>query len=209
MTAPTKTTRSGLIPQIRQDGDCLTVTAFYNTVFVRMARDLGGSFVDGVWSFDLRDAAFVRDACYRCFGDDGERKNLCSVRLTLQPGYSRIRAPIAFFGRVIARASGCDSGAKRGAYVTLLSGGFISGGNYQNWVTAVAEGEAAVVILRDVSCLLVDEFVPETGVTVEILTETHGTIETLLARREALREELATTEAKLRALGYHATTTGA
>lgn len=209
MTTTTTTPRPGLIPQIRQDGDRLTVTAFYNTVFVKTARDLGGSFVDGVWSFDLRDATFVRDACYRCFGDDGVRKNVCSVRLTLQPGYSRICAPITFFGRVIARASGRDSGAKRGGYVVLLSGCFVSGGSYQNWTTAVAEGAAAVVILRDVSRLLVDEYVPENGVTVEILTEQHGTIETLLAQREILRKELAATEAKLRALGYRATTTGA
>ena len=73
----------------------------------------------------------------------------------------------------------------------------------------MAEGAAAVVILRDVSRLLVDEYVPENGVTVEILTEQHGTIETLLAQREILRKELAATEEKLRALGYRATTTGA
>ena len=56
MTTTTTTPRPGLIPQIRQDGDRLTVTAFYNTVFVKTARDVGGSFADGVGSFDLRDA---------------------------------------------------------------------------------------------------------------------------------------------------------
>lgn len=147
----------------------ISVNAEYNSVFVPLARNLGGKFTSGNWVFDIRDEASVLEACYRCYGDDGIRKNQCDVRISVcdRSEMGQHNAPIAVFGKTVARAFNRDDGAKITAGVVIESGGFDSGGSMKNWRTICKEN--TVFIVRDVSRVLIDEHDQTDVFTVEIL----------------------------------------
>ncbi len=145
------------LPKIEVNGEVITVQSIYNSEFVKHAKNLGGAYTGGVWSFDARNETLVRSACLRCLGHDGFITDLVDVEITI-PKYAKGMGackPIEVFGRTLARAFGRDSGAKLGEGVVLLKGGFSSGGSVKNWCTDVKENTR--VIVRDVSGALVRE----------------------------------------------------
>lgn len=176
----------------------ISVNAEYNSVFVPLARNLGGKFTSGNWMFDIRDEASVLEACYRCYGDDGIRKNQCDVRISVQdrPEMGQHNAPIAVFGKTIARAYNRDSGAKITTGVVIESGGFDSGGSMKNWRTICKEN--TVFIVRDVSRVLVDEHDQTDVFTVEILASQKPVSKAdLLKEKASLEARLAEINQKL------------
>ena len=147
----------------------LEVKSAYNSEFVSAAHRLGGKYQNDVWIFDKRDEAAVREACYRCYGDDGIRLYQCDVRITAPDGLSSSeRGPIILFGRTVARAFGRDSGARTGDGVIIEQGCFYSGGSARAWLTRAQK--ETVFIMRDVSAILVAEYKKD-NLNIEIISE--------------------------------------
>lgn len=177
----------------------IIIDAPYSAAFVDAARNLGGVFKSGTgWVFDIRNEAMVREACYRYYGDDGIRKNLCDVRITLPQGMFRGQRGIEFFGKPVARAFGRDGGAKMEPGIVVEAGGFDSGGSMKNWGTTAQDG--TVIIVRDVSRTLVEEHVNDEKIVVEILPATAPVDKNeLRAERERLLARIAEIDALLEA----------
>jgi hypothetical protein len=123
----------------------ISVRSPYNSRFVSLAKDLGGKFSSGLWSFDIRDEGRVLDLCRDVYGDDGTIADTCTIRVNLGR-YAKTQGPIEVRGYPVARAFGRDSGAKLADGVVLLSGDFGSGGSVKNWHTA---SYSATVLIRD------------------------------------------------------------
>ena len=138
--------------RIETEGTALDVTSPYNTDFVGRARRLAGRWnaTRRVWRFDARDEQAVRDLLVACYGTDGTTMpDVVSVRLTYDGWWSAAREPFDYAGRIVAAASGRDSGARLGQGVVLLNGGFTSGGSRANWTTETLKS-GAVVLLHDI-----------------------------------------------------------
>ena len=188
--------------KITNTGGKITVTSPYNSLFVDEARRLGGKFQKDQWCFDARDESAVREACYRCYGDDGIRVDQVDVRITAPNGLSAGRAPISIFGRTVARAFGRDSGAKVGDGVVIEAGGFSSGGSAKNWGTRAEAG--TTLILRDISAQLVKEYSGD-DLVIEVLAERKEVrvdddrrpLVDLMAEAEQLTEKRARIDARL------------
>ncbi|WP_304333718.1 hypothetical protein [Conchiformibius steedae] len=142
--------------RIERTDSQIIITAPYNAEFISHAHNYAGKFnaETKAWSFDIRDEAYVLEACYLAYGEDGVRYNKCDVQITLPNGYSVEQGTIVFFGRQIARAFGRDSGAKLFDGVVVKKGGFTSGGSRKDWTTCARKGTQ--IILRDVSLPLVE-----------------------------------------------------
>lgn len=142
--------------RIERTDSQIIVTAPYNTEFISQARNYAGKFnaETKAWSFDIRDEAYVLEACYLAYGEDGVRYNKCDVQITLPEGYDVHQDAIVFFGRKVARAFDRSSGAKVADGVVIKQGGFTSAGTRKDWVTRALKGTQ--IILRDVSLPLVE-----------------------------------------------------
>ena len=180
----------------------ITVVSPYNSIFVAEARRLGGKFQQEQWIFDARDESAVREACYRCYGDDGIRLHQVDIRITAPKGLFADKAPISILGRTVARAFGRDSGAKVGDGVVIEAGGFSSGGSAKNWGTRAEAG--TTLILRDISAQLVKEYSGD-DLVIEVLAERKEVrvdddrrpLVDLMAEAEQLTEERARIDARL------------
>lgn len=180
----------------------ITVVSPYNSIFVAEARRLGGKFQKDQWCFDARDESAVREACYRCYGDDGIRLHQVDIRITASKCLFADKAPISIFGRTVARAFGRDSGAKVGDGVVIEAGGFSSGGSAKNWGTRAEAG--TTLILRDISAQLVKEYSGD-DLVIEVIAERKEVrvdddrrpLVDLMAEAEQLTEERARIDARL------------
>ena len=183
----------------------ITVTSPYNSIFVAEARRLGGKFKDQKWIFDARDESAVREACFRCYGDDGIRLHQVDVRITAPNGLFADKTHISILGRTVARAFSRDSGANVGDGVVIEAGGFSSGGSAKNWGTRAEPG--TTIILRDVSAPLVKEYSGD-KLTIEILAEREEVrvdddrrpLADLMAEAERLTEERTRSDDRLAAI---------
>jgi len=112
----------------------LEVSSPYNPDLPSLAKDLGGRWdpSDRVWYFDPRQEERVRALYIEVYGTDGSN----TKEVTIQKRYEERdnSYDMAFFlaGRQIARAFSRDSGAKTCEGVTVLEGGFSSGGSRKN-----------------------------------------------------------------------------
>lgn len=154
---------------IEADNKIIVGDTPYNELFVDMARDLAGKFVNGSWVFDIRDKNAVLEACLYAYGENGIITNKCDIKVTLADDVSLCYCtkPFVMFGRTIARVYNRDSGAVMGDGVVVNSGGFTSGGSAKNY--RVCHHDNTSFTLRDVSKVLVDEFEKE-GYTIEIIS---------------------------------------
>jgi hypothetical protein len=165
-------------------GSTLSVASPFHPEFPAAARNLGGKWhaASKTWRFDARDETRVRALCLETFGTDGSpvgAADLVTVRVTIASGdyIAADKSSIFLCGREVARAYGRDSGAKLGAGVVVLSGGFTSGGSVKNWETRSLKSEQTIFEIRDVPRLAAQRLVDkEEGwysgmATVEIVTE--------------------------------------
>lgn len=144
--------------RVEAKGEQLHVRSPYNKVFVAGARNLGGQWAEPDWVFDPRNERLVRELCQRVYGTDGESvPDTVSVEIEWSEKDHEDQAGFVCCGRVIAAASGRDSGAKLGAGVVVLNGRFNSGGSMKNWTTTCEGGTK--VLLHDIPRGLLTEYI--------------------------------------------------
>ena len=147
---------------ITHSGDAVHVVSPYHPGFIDAAKkNLGGRWSDGVWQFDVRNEQAVRALVKHYFGYvDG--CTLVSLRCDFGPdGDARRRGPIYRAGRVVACASGRDSGARLGQGVILERGIVTSSGSIQNWTTLVIPN--TVVVIHDVPLPIAKKYADPDG----------------------------------------------
>jgi hypothetical protein len=135
-----------MLVQIECVGDKLFVYSPYSDAFVKAAKALGGKWSSSSWAFSIHDEERVRALCIEIYGDDGTTAiERCTLRIEwLEENYTT-HGPVECAGRVIASATGRDSGARLGEGVALIKGKVTSGGSSKNWQTIVLVGTVAVV----------------------------------------------------------------
>lgn len=137
--------------QVLRDATSVRVLSPYLQAFVADAKRIGGRWQAPAWVFDIRDEPRVRELLLKHYGTDGAPAAgpTVTLRIVFEPGYYVDQDAFRVAGRVVAKATGRDSGATLGDGVVLLDGGFNSGGSVKNWLTKVG-AHGATVLLRDV-----------------------------------------------------------
>lgn len=184
---------------IERQGDMLGVTCPYNPDFGRKAKQIAGQW-DGkvkTWIFDARNEELVRKLLIDVYGtDDSATAELVSVKLVItRPDEAECRVgptcgSLVIAGRVVAAATGRDSGARLGEGVVVVNGGFKSGGSMKNWETRVKSN--TVIIMHDVPKAVAEEAVSHWEEGSEIVSsQPKIDVEALKAERERLLARVA------------------
>jgi hypothetical protein len=153
-----------------QNGN-IAVTSPYNPEFVTKAKKLGGRWNSATktWDFDERNIESVRTTLKDVYGQDDRPTKLVSVKVVLTKELSVWQGPVTLFGRVIASASGRDSGARIGEGVAFEKGSPDSGGSVKNWHTEVSSN--SIILIHDL---------PEVAITEKLdWSDSYGTFEIL------------------------------
>ncbi len=138
-----------VIFSITKSGDTLRVVSPYHPWFIKDAKkNLHGRWNENAWVFDARNEQAVRALVKRYYGYE-DNCALVSLRVDFgSEGDERKCAPVYRAGRVVASATGRDSGARLGQGVILERGNVNSSGSMKNWTTVV--GPNTVVLIHDV-----------------------------------------------------------
>jgi hypothetical protein len=100
-----------------------------------------------VWAFPIAAEQQVRDLYMDVYGEwDDVPTDTVTLICECDSGAGEYTGSLTLAGRVIARASGRDSGAKTADGVIVLSGGFTSGGSVKNWRTVCRDNTAFKVL---------------------------------------------------------------
>jgi len=125
----------------------------YNAEFVKRIKGIGGAkwnAGDKCWTVPAEAVDAARDIMMDVYGEtdipDGSEK--LKLRITALVDIEELRAPVSYFGKNLASASGRDSGARVGDGVILESGTITSSGSMKNWTSMIRK--EAVMILTDV-----------------------------------------------------------
>jgi hypothetical protein len=150
--------------EITKVGNELHVESPYHPDLPRQARKLGGDWRKPVWVFDARNEAEVR-ALYRdVYGTDGSSEDktvTVEIKFSSEEAYCGDKS-LFFAGRQIVRIFDRDSGAKLGDGVTVLEGGFSSGGSRKN--PCLTREVGTKIRIFDIVEALVDEIRSVDGV---------------------------------------------
>jgi hypothetical protein len=150
----------------------LRLTSPYNPDFISTAKsDLGAKWDGECWCFDVRDEAAALKLIERKYGWTSGMP-LVSAQVKFGEARHYGRGPCILLGRIIASATGRDSGAKLGDGVRLQAGdGADSGGSVKNWTTEISVDSEFIV--HDVPLLMAQDYVSgkrqSRNVVVEIL----------------------------------------
>lgn len=169
----------------------------YNPNFVSRIKKMGGKWDGKSWTVDARNIDAVRAVMQEIYGMDDMPADLVSVRVTCNKELWASKGPITLFGRVVASASGRDSGARLGNGVAFIAEKPDSGGSVKHWGTSIPAGSE--IIIHDVPRTAVDSGidVPD-GVEYEILeTPADSRREQLEREKTCLLARLAEIEAEL------------
>jgi hypothetical protein len=126
--------------------DHVYVSAPYNELFIKEARNIGGTWDKGKkeWVFDLRDESRTRELCLQYFGVDGVVSDICSLSILWAQNETCGRGEdLTVYGRQLAR-NNMDDVPSVGSGVIVEAGGFTRGGTRGKCVTA-PEGTKVVV----------------------------------------------------------------
>ena len=105
----------------------------YNKWLVERAKELGGKYSNGTWTFQ----PIVADLVAKLASDFTP---MITVEITAKRRITADQSPITFLGYTVLRAFGRDSGARLGDNVAKVSGSFGSSGSVKNWTTTAAPG---------------------------------------------------------------------
>jgi len=126
-------------------GKTLTVKHMYNSKFNAEASTAGASRSTTGWFFDEISYQRGRQIALKFFGWGGKELDTVAAKITAKGTLSVGQGSIEFFGHVIAKASGRDSGAIIPPSIVKLSGCAGSGGSVKNWKTEISVGSEFVV----------------------------------------------------------------
>ena len=121
----------------------ITIASPYSPDLPARARQLSGRWdrANGVWVFPLAAEPQVEGLYRDIYGSWDLPTETVTLICTVQPGGAgEHNDGLSLHGRVIARASGRDSGARTAEGVVVLEGGFSSGGSAKNWRTCAGGG---------------------------------------------------------------------
>lgn len=184
--------------EIKVDNGRANIYTPYNPQFVRAIKQIGGAKwnpAQKCWSIPeaaIEAARGIMTDVYGCTDVSGGET--ITVKATFAEEVTAHLADVVLFGKVLAHATGRDSGARVGDDVAFSAGGVTSGGGARNWQSVVREG--SVAILSNVSKSLYDKAVLPDGVTVEIM-DSKIDREALLAEKARLLKRLAEIETLL------------
>lgn len=126
----------------------------YNTEFVKRIKGIGGAKwneAEKCWTIPAEAVDAARDIMMDVYGEtdipDGSEK--LKLRITALVDIEELRAPVSYFGKNLASASGRDSGARVGDGVILESGTITSSGSMKNW-TSMNRKDAVMILTDDV-----------------------------------------------------------
>lgn len=128
--------------KITESAGKIAIHTPYSPEFARKARLLGARWSPDTraWIADARATESVRAAMVAVWGADDRPAELVTVHVVLTKEVSERLGPVTLFGRIIASASGRDSGARVGDGVAFTRLAPRSGGSVKNWDTVVPNG---------------------------------------------------------------------
>ena len=182
--------------KIEKTASQLRLTAPYNPDFISTAKsDLGAKWDGECWCFDVRDEVAALKLIERKYGWVADMP-LVSVRITFDESRSYGRGPCILLGRIIAAATGRDSGAKLGDGVRLNAGdGADSGGSVKNWTTTIAVGSEFLV--HDVPYQMALDYINGKRASRNVVVQLFSEIAPVEADTSQLKAERATLLARL------------
>lgn len=127
----------------QEEKEVINVFCPFDNKFVKAAGNISGKFDHSLkcWTFPARSDQKVRTLLNDIFGtDDSATSPKIDIRVTFTELYYANQGSIKLGGRLIARATSRDSGAKLGDDIDLISGWVNSGGSAKNWDTRTSEG---------------------------------------------------------------------
>lgn len=135
--------------KIENRGDIVTVVSPFNSDFIDQAKKLGGKWDAhmGYWYFPADMAPQVRELVIDIYGDDGTGAT-CTVDIEFEHCSWWHGKDLVFAGRPIVKAWSRDSGAKPLDGVSIIKGGFSTGGSVKNWTVRAEDG--TIVRMRGV-----------------------------------------------------------
>lgn len=191
-----------MIKLTKTEDNNIEVETPYSSLFVsRLKESIGKRKWDAnkrVWVVGEEDKDVLLAILKEVFGYSESREETCDVEITLDPHYLVNRGPIMIAGVVIAQAWGRDTGARLGENVTVIKGGFTSGGSRANWDTRI--DEETVVRVKDFPVWGLSEDVPSNVKNFKIkkISDIKIEREKLLKEKEKLLARLAKIDALLK-----------
>lgn len=172
----------------------------YNPEFVKKIKGIGGAKWNGskkCWTIPENAVDAAREIMQQVYGcSDISENETISLRLKFDNRISADKQDIVMFGKILAHATGRNSGAKVGEDVAYTSGGATSGGSVKNWESVVKEG--SIVTLSNVNKNLYEKYKDayDGGITIEVISEEKSK-KSLLEEKERLLKRLAEIDAML------------
>lgn len=179
-----------------QDSKALIFSPYNPTFVTKVKSQLDGTWNATLkaWSINANDVDLARDLMVKIYGRSDQDTELVDVKVKILEELFKNRAPIVFLGRVIAAATGRDSGAKVGEGVVLKSGNIGSGGSAKNWYTEISAGTE--IIIHDLPLCLASGKL--SNCEIEILEKpAKESKENLLEEKQKLLLKIAEIDAKL------------
>lgn len=136
------------------------ISSPYNPEFVARIKNLGGRWdaASHAWKISEQALEDARQIMRDTYGetDQPTTEPTVTLRVEITEDIWELRSPIVIAGRIVASASGRDSGARAGEDVAFIEGKPQSGGSAKNWRTCIDAGSiikifnAPVAKARDV-----------------------------------------------------------
>ncbi len=109
------------------------------------------------WTVKEEDQKKAKEILLSVYGEDGETaQTTYYMKFECTEDYNVWCDSARLCGKIVARATGRDSGAKVGEDVVLEKGTFTSGGSAKNWETQIEKG--AIFTLKHVPKSKIDDF---------------------------------------------------
>jgi hypothetical protein len=179
--------------EISKAENAIQVVTPYNRHFIRAAKAEFHAKWDGdCWCFDLRDESEVRALVKRFYGWTAGMP-LVSAMVFVDRDLRAGLAPVMLLGRVLASATGRDSGAELGDAVRIRAGSADSGGSAKNWTTEIKAGTELVV--HDLPQGMVQDYLEgrgtQDGVRVELIAPAAPATPDMMSKNRLVGERAA------------------
>lgn len=143
----------------------------YNPDFVRAIKGIGGKKWEpnkGCWSVPDTAVSAAREIMMDVYGYSDQIPNdVLALKVIFLSDVSSTCSDVTLFGKVMAHASGRDSGARVGDDVAYIRGGASSGGSVKNWRSVVEKG--SIAILSNVNRTIYEKAETNPDIQVEVM----------------------------------------